>query len=355
MKAPYPKVPVSLHFTLQYFLLMEIEEIASAIRSLISNDKLEEALDYLEKVCDESGFDNNIESIKGWLKNLEERKNHRTIDDNFYIIERNKIRVSIREIAKEIESVYIRKEAGLNKEEFDPSFLSCFSGIIKVFFLIAFGYFLYLFITLPDLIGKGKESNVEYNSDSTFVIRQFPGNDKNGKSAEYIIYLVRGYNWSLGEVSKTEKHSVKINICSHIESLGVTNRINNDQLKSIICFGNASYEENLDIPKEIRLKIEEDRALARAKTLADCISPVLQKLTPVYLLNLGKNTKKAEPSEYQRQIIVVGLLKNELGVIHEEALFNGLRNEFLKGNLEFDILNYSKVIEVDSLELVKYL
>lgn len=177
----------------------------------------------------------------------------------------------------------------------------------------------------------------------TIEEKRFTGVDNNGFKAEYIIYLIRGFNWRLGEITVGEEDGVEFEICNYLSSSGINSRLNSDSLKAIVCFGNTSYEEDLTIPSGLRLKKEEDRAEKRANKLAKCVNDRMKKLTPVYTLNLGKHGEETELSEWQRQIIIIGLVKKDTEIVEEEALFNGLVREYLEGNLEFNVMDYSKV------------
>jgi len=173
--------------------------------------------------------------------------------------------------------------------------------------------------------------------------RVFEGIDKNEFRAEYIIYIIRGFNWRLGEVAVGEDNGKKFDICDYLSLSGINSRLNEKKLKAITCFGNASHEEDSEIPENMRLKEEESKAEKRAKKLADCVNYNLKKLTPVYTLNLGKHLKEVTFSEWQRQIVIIGLVKKDSDVIEGEAIYNGLVREHVMGNIEFNIMDYSLV------------
>ena len=95
-------------------------------------------------------------------------------------------------------------------------------------------------------------------------------------------------------------------------------------------------------------------AQKRAEKLAICVNRVLKKFTPVYTLNLGKYMMESEISDWQRQILIIGLLRREKFTNESEALYNGLVKEYIRGNLQFDINFYSKVEEdFKNLEIKK--
>lgn len=178
--------------------------------------------------------------------------------------------------------------------------------------------------------------------------------DNSGNSAEYIVFIVRNFNWVLGAVDLSERNGIQTDICDHLKLIGVESRINRNDFKGIICFGNTSVEENLSLPKKMRRKEEEDRAEYRSEYLSNCVGSVLKNRTPIYNSNLGQYTKHEEITDYQREIIIVGIIENEVGVINEEALFNGLLNWHISENWSVDIRNYSKVKE-DRIPINRFL
>lgn len=169
--------------------------------------------------------------------------------------------------------------------------------------------------------------------------RNFIGYDNRGFKAEYIVYLIRGFNWKLGEIASVEENGIPFDICGYLGISGINERINSDSLRAIICFGNTSYEEELSIPKEFRLQAEEDRAEERARKLAECVNRNLKKLTPVFISNIGKHETPTSNSAWQRQILIIGLRRKDKNVVELEALYNGLLLEFDRGNLEINILD----------------
>jgi hypothetical protein len=182
---------------------------------------------------------------------------------------------------------------------------------------------------------------------------KFKGFDKKGKKVEYITYFLKNYNWALGEVATSENEGQKINICNYLNQIGIINKMNDDNVIAVITLGNASNEESLSIPLYLRTSHEEDRAEERANKLANCLTPVMSNLTPLFTLNLGKYEENDVHSLLQRRIIVIGVLKQDDNAVQEEALLNGLILE--EDNLGFNVLNYSKVRKSRKLKLVREL
>lgn len=177
----------------------------------------------------------------------------------------------------------------------------------------------------------------------TFEEKKFSGFDNTGRKANYVIFIVRGFNWQKGEIAVSEKNGISADICEHLNEIGVMERINRMDLKGIVCLGNTSYEEDLSIPKYKRKKREEDRADYRAEMLSLCVGMVLKTTTPLYISNLGKYSVVEEVSTYQREILVVGMVEKEEDVSDEEALYDGLVTLHERNEWDMDIKEFSKV------------
>lgn len=313
---------------------------------LFREDNLEELLREMisHPEINELAFD--CQNLQSQLEAHNKKKRQGVISNEEYDLVRNRIRLAIQQLTKPAELV--QKHKGI-----PPSI----TYLGWLFSALIVGGMVYLmdkcFSNLPPLppptTYKAGEtlSAFPYPVPSTETLKtfKFSGEDTNGKRADYIIYLVRGFNWRIGEVAVSEDNGEPFDICHHLTGNGISARINNDSLQAIICFGNTSFEEDLSIAPQLRLKKEEDRASERAEELAQCVNSILGKLTPVYTLNLGKYLEEDDDSRYQREIIIIGLIGKEKGVVEEEALFEGLLTEHWKGNLDFDIQQFSRVTE----------
>ena len=183
----------------------------------------------------------------------------------------------------------------------------------------------------------------QWVSSNTLSEKRFTGYDNMGRKIEYVIFIVKGFNWKKGEVFQSERNGKIENICEHMKEIGVRARINREDLKAIICFGNVSYDEIVCIPQKLKKFGDDNKAELRAGVLANCVASLLTKTTPVITANLGNYLIKEEVSTYQREIIVIGVLEKESNVIDNEALFNGLMNLHLKEGWQIDISQYSNV------------
>ncbi len=199
---------------------------------------------------------------------------------------------------------------------------------------------------IPPVTVKPEEKKISIGTTIAapfFEEKQIIGVDKQDRIAEYVIFIVRDFNWKLNEVETSERNGVQLDICDQLKEIGVAERVNRKDLKGIICFGNTSSEEDLSIPKKMRVINEEERADKRAKKLANCVSDVLVTTTPVFIANVGKYKIDDGLTIYQRSVILIGVIRNDEGVVNEEALFNGLEDWNITGNWEIDINEYSKV------------
>jgi|GEM_PF-1564555 len=354
------------------------EEETDHYTNLIEEAKLEEVLGILKQKYPK---DKTIIQFFSRLNYLKKQNINGIISDNNAETKRNKISkdllifINEYDIIKIVDSTISDSSKKSKKQHIFNGFLptifhtlkSFFSIIASLFTIIAFPVLLFglvyiLSINLPKL----KDSVLsEANNDESinlpkiiaaspfFEERKIKGADKKGKIAEYIVFLVRNFNWRIGEIALSEKNGKLNDICSQLKEIGVASRVNRDDLKGIVCFGNTSYEESSTIPEKERLKLEEERADKRAQKLAECVSNVLIQSTPIFTSNIGKYKIDDEISAYQRSIILIGIIKNEMNVVNEEALLNAFQKEFISGNWELNLNLFSKV-ENDRIEIHKY-
>lgn len=237
---------------------------------------------------------------------------------------------------------------------------------ILFFFLIATNLMLATFaknIDISDILShlshlshifSSKEANISQNDEkktSNIVtdIRQLYKRhelktyDNSGNRVEYIVYIIKGFNWKLGTVLDGQDRGEDFDICNYMSKSGIESRLNKDNLKAVICFGNSSYEESSKIPKHKRLRAEETRAETRASELAKCVNEQMKLFTPIYTLNLGKHKKYSKDSKWQRQIIIIGLVSKDEYAVEEEALYNGLIEDCKQKRIDINVNDYSMV------------
>jgi hypothetical protein len=334
--------------------------------ALLSNDKIEEVVEILL-----SEYPNNeiIIQLSGNLQNVRGSTLRGEYSNDEIIRFRNQIRnstINIINQIKEENTIITPRVVGYSDSVVRP--ISCLLSISIIGILSALLYSFLSKFELPTFVLPPYPKNIrdsipkpiaaqkfEKTTISPFISeKKFSGNDESGKKAEYIIFIVRNFNWALGETSVSEKNGVQSEICEHLKEIGVETRLNREDYKGIICFGNTSVEEDQSLPKSLRTSNEEDRAEFRATFLALCVGEVLKSKTPIYKSNLGKYKTSDEITDYQREIMIVGILYNEEGVINEEALFNGLVDYHLIEDWEIDIRNYSK-IQTDKVKIERYL
>lgn len=350
---------------------MRTEDTNLAIK-LIREGKLEEALSLIIESCGENS-QKTQEAIllSSQLNEINECERLGTKSSQEISQVKNHIRKSILDLLSDKKS-----PKQLTRKDKKGTIELIFTIILGVSFFVFFVFFISQVTTSCEEYGKfiselrelqkQKEKNIQEQKEKeinekgqiqhaeNYDYLIFDAEDNAGNKAEYILYIVNGFNWKLGKVAVSEEYGIEFDICLHLTEIGISERINSDSLKSIICFGNTSYEEDLSIPYNQRTFKEEQRAQRRADKLASCVNRVLKNLTPVYTLNLGKYNLQSEFSEWQRQILIIGLLKKEDDTIEQEALYNGLVKEHYRGNLEFNIIFYSKVDNsLKSLEMKK--
>lgn len=173
---------------------------------------------------------------------------------------------------------------------------------------------------------------------------EFFSYDEDSNRVDWIMYIVNHGYWQKNEVAESVNYGQKFNICEYMNETKITDRINKDNLIGIICFGNASKEE------EVSLENEEQRALIRAEKLSGCIEPIIYTETSVFTLNLGKYLENDIRSKDQRKILVIGIKEKALQANEEAALFNGLVDK--RNNIGFDVRNYS-LVKDNKLKITK--
>lgn len=333
-------------------------EILKSIKELLSHDQLEEALALIINTCEEnSSKTKEAILILRRLNELKKAERENTINRDDAVRERSRIRKAIIELINEEDEKNSLK--GKNTKETLGIIISVVIAIsFFIFFIIIMNNTMKGCADLGELLAAERElarqkeealqqqkenkssqkSVLQHEGEYDYLI--FDTQDDAGNQAEYILYIVNGFNWKIGEVAVSEEYGVEFDICSHLEEIGIIERINSDSLKAIICFGNTSFEEDQSVPYEQRISAEEQRAQKRAEKLAICVNRVLKKFTPVYTLNLGKYMLESDISDWQRQILIIGLLRREKFTNENEALYNGLVKEYVKGNLKFNIIVY---------------
>lgn len=344
-------------------------------KKLISEGKVGKAIIELFDVAIHFGFEKEIILINNRYKQTKQAELLNLVDRTQINLEKSQVGFALINLIQEIEQKLNPNDSVIkeNEKKSEFSYSSClivilgliFHGIRFILIGGAFAAILLIYFSVfskqcnfskpfNNVIAENDESKVFLNNEVLKIsdAYKFTGHDKKGKKSEMIIYFVKGFNWAKEKIAVAEDSGKEFEICDFISNTGIVNKMNSDLLKGIICFGNASFEEDLNIPIEDRLTVEEDRADKRAKKLAECVNQNVSKLTPIYKLNLGKYLFEDLVSKYQRQIIVIGIIKNEEGVINSEALVNGLILEKSRKNIEFNILSFSKVLN-DSTMLLR--
>ncbi len=173
--------------------------------------------------------------------------------------------------------------------------------------------------------------------------------DRNGKSAEInMAVLSDKYEWQLAsdkEVKlkgKTQSTSIAV-LKQELEKQGIFKIMNNPN--RIIALGTASCEGTA--PEE------ELRALNRAKTIQEQIIKQLFQVREYPVLNLGQFKSDtcqldANGTAFQRSLIIVGMRKEDDGLMVKEAVYERLRKTIKNFNLE----DYSKG-SLQKFELIK--
>lgn len=325
------------------------------IRRLIAADEIEEVIVVLLKVYPN---DQALMQLSGYLNQLNDSITKGVISNDEIFRQRNVIRNGL---INRVDELFSDAYLPPNKAGSSLSKHDIFSCLLLFAMLVSTVLFVYncirynlpgILFTLPEKQEENKKST-PYTS-AYIDEKKLTSFDNSGKKAEYVVFIVRNFNWVLGAVDLSERNGIQTDICDHLKLIGVESRINRSDFKGIICFGNTSVEENLSLPKKMRRMEEEDRAQYRSEYLSNCVGGVLKNRTPIYNSNLGQYTKHEEITDYQREIIIVGIIENEVGVINEEALFNGLLNWHISESWSVDIRNYSKVKE-DRIPINRFL
>lgn len=165
-----------------------------------------------------------------------------------------------------------------------------------------------------------------------------PGQDRNGKSAEFnVAILSQEYRWQPGS-------SVTVNLGNDIkeipvkdlkpvmEAKGITKIMENPN--QMIAVGTASCEG--------ATQAEEIRAFERAKTIQNELGKTIFAVKDYHLLNLGQFrrdscSRSAKDNAFQRSMILMGIRKESAGVLLSEAL----RQRLTKISKDFNLDDYS--------------
>jgi hypothetical protein len=338
------------------------EADAQLLLDLLKDDRLEEVVEYLVR-----SFPNeeNIIQLSGGLQKIRSLTFKGELSNDEIIRHRNITRNNTINIIKALEKSKFEKKIPTKTYPHTPLDIYLFP-VVVVGFIIFLLFTLFKECNLPKPVAfppiseteqpqKPTKSNIVQQTATPYLEeKKVIGFDREGRKAEYIIFIVRNFNWVLGETYISERNGEQSEICEHLSTIGVEARLNREDFKGIICFGNTSVEEDLSLPKSIRKSNEEDRAEFRATFLSFCVSQVLKNRTPIFKANLGKYNLRDEITDYQREIIIVGIVQNDEKVINEEALFNGLIDWHLLEGWEIDIREYSKVKQ-EKVPIERYL
>lgn len=349
---------------------MNYHDFLSLIEYLIKKGEISDALKRFDYFLKDSSFSDEISHLQSRYATLSKQIRQGIISHEKATLENNKITNAFIQIISSLKSNKVSKK-NYYKQSIRRGAISSLPSIVFIATLAATIYFVYLFLQIfgplffpqttiikgEDIISRQEDiiSRQEDIQTAAYNRIKFRGTDKNNNSAEYFLYITKDFNWKKGEDATSERLGVEKKICLHFAEHKMIYRINHDTISRLYAFGNASYEENLSIKnKAARLRAEEDRAAFRARKLASCVGDQLKTLTPVYTINLGKHLNKEIHSNYQRLIVVIGLIKEYGPTIHKEALYDGLVKEHSKGNLQFDIRDFSRVQD-EALDVQKFI
>ena len=339
------------------------EEKIIYLKTLLGSDKLEVVIKFLRE---QQPDNENLIQINGRLNALNNAIIKGTISNEESQRFRNSIRVSILTFIEQLSENF---EQNNNNTRSDP-----FPIIISLLWIAFCVYVVFLIskcpmsileipkkkkYDIPPIAQDDKDTSIKNVPISTNILQAFfeekkmTAYDNSGKKAEYIIFIVRNFNWQIGQIDISERDGLPSDICEELKQIGVSERINRQDLKGIVCIGNTSYEEDVSVSKHLRTIKEEERADKRAKKLANCVSSVLTTITPIFISNVGKYIYKDDLTTYQRSVIIVGIIKDDEGAIDEEALYNGFILWHELENWEIDITQYSKIKE-DKIQIKRY-
>lgn len=326
------------------------KEFLAHIKTSIRAGDIKHALDKLENILKDSKFSTELSLLQSRFSSLNEKKRKGIITESDSSLEYNKIVNSFLEIIESIKQDH-SSIWQLRKYFYLPRIGKIFLYSISIIALVLiFSLFAFLITFMPapnfqdtyTLKTKPLNSHIE---TLTYDRIHFIGKDNKGNTGEYFLYITKDFNWKKGKDAVSERRGKEKDICLHFIEHEMISRINSDKIIGLFALGNASHEENTSITDvSLRLKEEENRAAYRARKLASCIGDNLSRLTPVFTINLGKHKETDTNSNYQRLIVVIGILNTKGPILHAEALYQGLVDEYTIGNIEFDIRNYSRVI-----------
>jgi hypothetical protein len=166
------------------------------------------------------------------------------------------------------------------------------------------------------------------------------GKDSQGRVAEFnIAVLSVEYKWQLGSTFQIKHNDEIINLealKTRLEAEGIQRIMENPS--EIISVGTASCEGNVTT--------EQSRALERSKQIQLLAKQLFSNTSSVQgyrLLNLGQFQGKdcqanQDSTAYQRSIIIIGVKKQDEGVILDEALRDRLEK---KPFADFKLEDYS--------------
>jgi Effector-associated domain 11 len=337
---------------------------------LIESDRAEECLDLL---IAQYGRTEELVMLKRRLSAIKQRNTKGTISVEDYDIERTKVSENL---------LYLLNKDEKKEDQVEDTTTNWPSVILSICLLLSLIYAFYYLLSGLDAYVQSLPTRVEQKHsapsqplfsgcgnkaiadpdtpilepNTPYIIeKRIQGFDKAGRLSEYILFIVRDFNWVIGEETMSEHLDAQLNVCEQLQIIGIKSRINREDLKSIVCFGNTCSKEDPTLPKSSRRSQEEDRASKRAHYLGNCVSYVLeQSSTPITLSVVGQYTEVEEITDYQREIIIVGVLKNDVGVEHPESLFDAFYKLNATGELMMDISKFS-LVKNETLPIVKFM
>lgn len=344
------------------------------LRDLIKQGELAKALRILADAAKgkDADFIKDITLIQAQFSDFERKKDLRTEFPNTLSVFYNRLLERIYdtvdefehqygeiEIEKETTSIPVEKQNG-EIYRTDKNVASTDIPIenndwfTRYYALINLLSFIFIFLCLIFLAKKCYETDFSKLPFREIIVSRLPpiktktqiGKDKSDREATIEIDILDSqFTWKKNETITGEyTYSGKIiDLREYFDDQRYGKKVN--EAKDLICIGNASFEENESIPLENRRSAEEDRALIRARHLKHIIRSLIYpgSQVAVYTLNLGwctEKLKKTEPSNYQRAIVIIRVIKKEEDVNLKEALLDALSKEV---EMPFKVKNYTLV------------
>ena len=336
---------------------------------LIERGQLKEVLEILENEVKEldADFLRNIVIQKSRLSHYNEQKKQGTLTTEALQVALTNLSIGIYDLVNDFENQYwdinvSEQHEKLENKTFVPenlnpiknkTYFSPIRIIINILGLVVLAFIGIIIFKIYNFTIDSKTISInQFITALPPITSKFQvGYDKSYKQAKiYIDILDDRFTWKLGDiVTGVLTYDNKIvNLEDYFSQQNYVEKIN--QALNVICLGNASIEEDLEIPLKNRKQEEETRAIVRAKYLEGIIKSLVKSnnfTTTTHVLNLGKCQEEAKVTSYQRTIIIVRVINKDSDVNLKEALIDALEKE---NDLPFKINTFS-IVQDDKLEL----